>query len=76
MTDEICEEIADTTDRSLTSIEMDNMRRAADWQFEEDARSVEALLWIVCSWTGESFEVLDPRIKHYLDMFKESYNRG
>jgi hypothetical protein len=35
LTDEICRQIADTKDRPFTSIEMDNMRRAADWQMKQ-----------------------------------------
>ena len=35
LTDKICEEIADTEDRPFTSIEMDNMRAAADWQLKQ-----------------------------------------
>ena len=35
LTDEICEELADTEDRPFTAIEMDNMRAAADWQLEQ-----------------------------------------
>ena len=35
LTDAICEELADTEDRPFTSIEMDNMRDAADWQLEQ-----------------------------------------
>jgi len=34
LTDEICRHLADTEDRPFTSIEMDNMRAAADWQLE------------------------------------------
>jgi len=35
LTDEICRHLADTEDRPFTSIEMDNMRAAADWQLEQ-----------------------------------------
>ena len=35
LTDEICRQIADTKDRPFTSIEMNNMRVAADWQLEQ-----------------------------------------
>ena len=35
LTDEICRQIADTEDRLFTSIEMNNMRDAADWQLEQ-----------------------------------------
>ena len=35
LTDEICRHLADTEDRPFTSIEMDNMRDAADWQLEQ-----------------------------------------
>jgi len=35
LTDAICEELADTEDRPFTSIEMDNMRAAADWQLQK-----------------------------------------
>jgi len=41
LTDEICRHLADTEDRPFTSIEMDNMRAAADWQLE---RVIEWLL--------------------------------
>jgi len=41
LTDEICRHLADTEDRPVTSIEMDNMRAAADWQSE---RVIEWLL--------------------------------
>ena len=34
LTDDICQQIAGIEDRELTSIEMDNMRAAADWQLE------------------------------------------
>jgi len=41
LTDAICEELADTEDRPFTSIEMDNMRDAADWQLEQVVQWIE-----------------------------------
>ncbi len=35
LTDEICEHLADTTDRPFTAVERGNMRAAADWQLEQ-----------------------------------------
>jgi hypothetical protein len=41
LTDEFCRQIADTEDRLFTSIEMDNMRAAADWQLEQVIEWIE-----------------------------------
>jgi len=41
LTDEICRHLADTEDRPFTSIEMDNMRDAADWQLEQVVQWIE-----------------------------------
>ena len=35
LADEVCRQLADTKDRLFTSIEMNNMRAAADWQLEQ-----------------------------------------
>jgi len=35
LTNKMCWEIADTEDRTFSSIERDNMRSAADWQLEQ-----------------------------------------
>ena len=44
LSDEMCEQIADTTDRLFTSIEQKNMRAAADWQLEQCIEKVSQML--------------------------------
>jgi len=45
LTDEICRQIADTKDRPFTSIEMNNMRAAADWQLEQVIRWINETIF-------------------------------
>jgi hypothetical protein len=49
----------------------DDMRAAADWQFREDVKAVEALLWVVFSGRGYSYDLINYWASYYLDMYKE-----
>lgn len=59
LTDEICEELADTEDRPFTAIEMDNMRAAYDLAVDKAVTEFGYALYVLSQNYGDILDKQD-----------------
>ena len=70
LTDEVCRQIADTEDRLLTSIEMDNMRAAYDLAVDEAVNEFGYALYVLSQNQGDILDKQD--ISDLVQEFQET----